>query len=78
MKDEKIAHPGLDSIHRLIEQEIEKAGSLRALARKWKLSAPYISDVLKFRRHPGPAILERFGLVALRTVSVRYLKKVSK
>lgn len=78
MEDMKRTHPGLDEILRRVQQELEKAGGLRALARKWKLSAPYISDVLRCRRHPGPSILKHFGLVALREVIVRYEPKGKK
>ena len=75
MEDIIRTHPGLQEVHRMIEREVDKAGGIRALARKWRLSAPYISDVLKCRRHPGPSILKHFGLVAFRTVKVEYLRK---
>ena len=66
---------GLDDIHRMIQDEADDAGGLRALGRKWKLSAAYLSDILRHRRNPGPSVLSRFGLVALRTVTTEYLEK---
>jgi hypothetical protein len=52
----------LVTVIRMVEREAVKAGSIRGLARKWKLSAPYISDVLLRRRDPGPSILRKLKL----------------
>lgn len=46
----------------IVESERDAAGGVRALARKWRLSAPYISDVLRGRRDPGPKVLKKLGL----------------
>lgn len=34
----------------------------KALAREWRISPQYLSDVLLGRRKPGPKILKRLGL----------------
>ena len=54
----------------LIREEAEYEGGVRALARLWEVSAPYVSDLIHGRRAPGPAILARLGL--RREVTVRY------
>lgn len=36
--------------------------SLREFARELGISAPYLSDIYKGRRNPGPAILDQFGI----------------
>lgn len=47
-----------------IESEVRKAGSAKNLAAAWSISAPYLSDVRKGVRAPGPSILVRLGLEA--------------
>ena len=44
---------------------IEKACGVRALARDWGVSPSYISQVARGQRRPGPAILDRLGIVAV-------------
>lgn len=39
-----------------------KAGGLRPYSRQNKVSAPYVSDVIKGKRDPGPKILQLLGL----------------
>ena len=61
----------MSAIHdiRLVESKlaarIEKAGGVRALARDWGVSPSYISQVSRGQRRPGPAILDRLGIVAV-------------
>ena len=57
---------------KLIQAKIEKAGSLRKQALRWKISAPYLSDVMLGRRQPGPAILRRLGLTVRKVVTRTY------
>ena len=57
---------------------IEEAGSLRKLAERWGISPAYLSDVMRKRRNPGPAILKHLGLVSVRKVIVRYEPKGKK
>ena len=59
-----------DDVRALIREEAEYEGGVRALARLWEVSAPYVSDLIHGRRAPGPAILARLGL--RREVTVRY------
>ncbi len=46
----------------LVRAEVVQAGSMRKLARQWGMSPPYLSDVLKRYRPPGPSILSNLGL----------------
>lgn len=39
-----------------------KAGSYRALAKQWGVTAAYLCDLVKKRRTAGPKILRHFGL----------------
>lgn len=56
-----------------LESAIDDAGGVRALARRWGVSAGYVSQVRLGRRQPGPRILLRLGLRCERTVRVRYV-----
>ena len=46
----------------LLSDEVKKAGSQKDLAKKFGVSAQYVSDVLNGKREPGEAILEPLGL----------------
>ena len=52
---------------KLLEKEIERAGSALALARKWNISQQYLCDVRKRRRRLTHKVLEPLGLVAFTT-----------
>jgi len=43
--------------NRLLSYETQKQ-----MARDWRISPQYLSDLLKGRRKPGPKILKRLGL----------------
>lgn len=60
-------------IRRLVAISIKRAGSLRSLAREWKISPAMLSDVMTGRRGPGPKVLDHFGLK--RVVIVTYQEK---
>lgn len=47
---------------RLLEEEVKRLGSQRALADRLGVTPAYLGDVLRGRRDPGPAILEALGL----------------
>lgn len=49
-------------VRHLIAIEAQRHGSHRALARKWGLTAPFLSMVRTGRRAPSPRILKRLGL----------------
>lgn len=51
-----------DAVHRAIRAQIECAGSLRALARRWDVTPGHISRILNFKKAPGPLILRQLGL----------------
>jgi len=47
-----------------VEAAVEAAGSAKALAERWDVSQPYLSDVRAGKRAPGPSILVHLGLAA--------------
>jgi hypothetical protein len=47
---------------REIRRRADEVGGTAALARAWKVSKQYLTDVLHDRKPPGPAILDRLGL----------------
>jgi len=49
--------------------------SLRQFALELGISAPYLSDIYKGRRNPGPAILRHFGLHKQTTISTQYVNQ---
>lgn len=46
----------------MIQRLADQAGGVRALARKWDVSAAYVSYLTRGNRAPGPPILKRLGL----------------
>lgn len=46
----------------MVQRCADEAGGVRALARKWKVSAAYVSDLARGNRAPGPPILKRLNL----------------
>lgn len=64
----------LDSVLLALWYCVEQAGSLRALARRWKLSAAYLSDVKNGRRAPGPSILKHLGYTSTHQWVTTYTK----
>lgn len=51
-----------DGVKDLLEREVDRLGSQKALAFKMEVSQQYLSDVLLGRRPIGPAILNYFAL----------------
>lgn len=47
---------------RKLQARMEEVGSQKALADEIGVSQPYLSDVLKGKRDPGPSILSHLGL----------------
>lgn len=62
----------LDEVLNAIRGHVTRAGSLRALGRKWKVTPAYLSDILLGSRKPGPKVLKHMKLVAVREVKVTY------
>lgn len=60
----------------LIRDDVEKAGSQKALAAKLDVSETYLSDVLNNRREPSRKILSRYKMRAV--VSYAPAKKEKK
>jgi hypothetical protein len=52
-----------DEVLQIIQNHLAGVASLRSLARKWGISAAYLSDVLRKKRYPGKKILKHLGLV---------------
>lgn len=46
----------------MIYAEIQREGSQKNVAKKWKISEQYLSDVYRGNREPGQKILEQLGL----------------
>lgn len=51
-----------DAFRRFLEAHIQEFPSLRAAARRWRVSAAYLSDLRHGRREPGPKILRALHL----------------
>lgn len=64
-----------DEVRAVVSRMAMRAGSLRALARSWGVSAAYLSDILAGNRTPGPSVLRHLGLT--RTVRVEYRARVA-
>ncbi len=62
----------------LIRGAVGAAGSIRALARKWDVSAAYLCDVLHERRGPGKSILRHLNLRGEKIVSVHFVYTLDK
>lgn len=63
-----------EDVRALLRLACDKAGSQRAFARKHKLSAAYVSDVIRGSRTPAHSICKALGL----TRAVRYLVEYRK
>jgi hypothetical protein len=62
MSKSRVAY-NIDDVLRILRGACASAGSQRAWAEKHGLSAAYVSDVLKGRRNPGPAICKPLRLL---------------
>jgi len=51
-----------DQVIATIRVFMDRAGSLRSLAKAWAVSPSHLSDVMNGRRAPGDAILRHLGL----------------
>ena len=52
----------LDDLIDQLRAEVERSGGMRALARKWDVTAGHVSRVLRKEKRPGPLMLKRLGL----------------
>lgn len=57
---------------RRLEQAITDAGGVRALGRRWQISAAHLSNVRIGKRLPGPRVLAKLGLRRLVARRARY------
>lgn len=60
-------------VQMLVATKRDEAGGVRKLARKWRLSAAYVSDVILGRRLAGPSILKHLKLRRVTTVTRHYV-----
>ena len=58
----------------VLRREITRDGSLRATARRLKITPAYLSDVMRGRRDPGPKVLEPLGYFREPLPALRYRK----
>lgn len=63
---------GRAEVRGVLRNAIADAGSLRAFARQHGISAAYVSDVMNWKREPGPKVLGALGLKQLRFTTRRY------
>jgi hypothetical protein len=52
----------LDGLLAYLQLEVDRAGGVRPLSRRWSLDAGHISRVLRKEKRPGPLVLARLGL----------------
>lgn len=52
----------LSDVGQLVFEHAERAGSLEALAREWRVSRGYLSSLLSGKRGPGRKVLSKLGL----------------
>ena len=51
----------MDAVSEL-RKRLDKAGTQTALAKELGISKPYLSDILKGKRDPGPKVLAQLGI----------------
>jgi DNA-binding phage protein len=51
----------LDGLLAFLRLEVERAGGLNALGRKWGICSSHLSRVLRKQKIPGPVVLTRLG-----------------
>jgi hypothetical protein len=51
-----------EQLTELIKDYVQDAGSLRALAKQWKVSPQYLCDLVHGRRRAGDKVLGALGL----------------
>ena len=55
------------NVRQLLRRACRDAGGQAAWARRYRVSSPYITDILYGRRSPGPKVLRALGLRAVIT-----------
>lgn len=50
-----------------LARQVKREGSLNKAASMWGISVQYLSDVLKYRRTPGPKMVEAVGYTVVVT-----------
>jgi hypothetical protein len=52
----------LDGLLTYLRLEVDRAGGVNALGRKWGICSGHISRVLRKQKVPGPLVLARLGM----------------
>jgi len=60
-------------IREVVRKEVERIGSIRAAAKKWRISHGHLADFLRGERKPYPAVIGPLGYV--RETVTTYRKK---
>ena len=55
----------LDEIVKKVQDAVEKAGTQTALARQLDIGNPYLSEICRGTRRPGPKVLRLFDMEAV-------------
>ncbi len=62
MASERVRRLDIEAVLRDIRRSVTAAGSLRKLARDWRISPGHLSRVLRKEKAPGDAVLVHLGL----------------
>lgn len=62
MAERREAAMTLDGLVAYLRLEVDRAGGLNALGRKWGICSGHLSRVLRKQKIPGPVVLARLGL----------------
>lgn len=60
-----------DEFVQYLQKLVDQAGSQNALATRLGISLPYLNDILRRRREPGPKVLEPLGFQRIVTYERR-------
>ena len=61
-----------DLVYEMLHERIRKAGSLRAAARFYGVSAPYLHDVVRCNRLPGEKLCRAMGIIRRVETKITY------
>lgn len=68
-------HIGLIGLRDLMNARIQAAGGVRKLAKRWGVSAAYISDLRRLQRLPGPRLQRKLGIRVTRITRLTVEKR---
>lgn len=62
----------LKDVRKMVETEVDQAGSYRRAAKRLEVSHAYLADVVSGHREPGPKMLTALGVEKITTTRVTY------